>query len=140
MTARDDIEAVAAEVLAGHDYAINDFGAAAKRDGKYLSNGAADPGWHGCRCGGWAGYWCDFRAHQAAVLADALAPTIAAREAAAEARGAKAVLDAVEALADSWVAADDTTQWGDHTRSRCGRELLAAARAAARGVEGGESE
>jgi hypothetical protein len=31
----------------------------------------------------------------------------------------------IEALAAGWIAADDTTQWGDHTRSRCGSELRA---------------
>jgi hypothetical protein len=28
-------------------------------------------------------------------------------------------------LADEWIAQDDTTRWGDHTKSRCGHELRA---------------
>lgn len=26
------------------------------------------PGWHGCRCGGWQGYWCRFYDHVAEAI------------------------------------------------------------------------
>lgn len=31
----------------------------------------------------------------------------------------------VEALADKWIASDDLTQWGDHSRNYCGQDLRA---------------
>jgi hypothetical protein len=96
-----------AAVLAAHDYAVNDFGSAAKRDGKYLPSGEVDPGWHGCRCGEWAGYWSDFHAHVAAALVAAGFGSVAAAKAEAWNEGWEAGWDS-DARNPYCVRADST--------------------------------